>query len=66
MRAIFEDVTYEDIFPRQASTQRHVEEIDDFGLEPDVEPWVACQMIPPEAQEDDRQLYEADAPGETI
>jgi uncharacterized Zn-binding protein involved in type VI secretion len=55
-RIMFEDVTYEEIFPKAGQKPKQFEELDDFGLEPGAPPWVTCPMIPPDEEESDLEL----------
>jgi uncharacterized Zn-binding protein involved in type VI secretion len=59
VRTIFEDQSYEEIFPKNAVKKMHFEEPAEFGVDADMsEPWIASEGIDFEADGEEMQLHE--------
>jgi uncharacterized Zn-binding protein involved in type VI secretion len=65
VRTMFEDLPYEEIFPKDRPKLRQIEDADDFGLEDASEPWVRHETIPPEEDGLDLELHEWPPQGDT-
>jgi hypothetical protein len=59
VRTIFADLTYEEIFPKNAPKKRPIEDPAEFGIDPDKgEPWMTSEIVQPEEGDAEMDLHD--------